>query len=413
MRFYSSIRSSFNRLLTLLAVCHIIFILFTLVDYSLARTFFWPWFQHSLVWLYLVPKMIFPLNNITYCCSIFLSVMLARERYLAVCYPNHHRMVSSTRCSYARALLVYALPAVLFSTVLNIPKFLETELVYDDDALGANLSNGNSFDVAWLDDHKHLLNEEEKLLLQTLDLPIAKHGLTVKLSKLRKDPNYIAYYIFTTRLLVTGLAPFCALLFFTYHVHHSLASGRLRIRDWPFPRRTSDATLRHQSMRTELNQAMVLVAMILVFFTCNLPRLLLNLLELLLLNGEEAGRCQGPLFLPAWFQCLTSCSHLLLVTNASTNFFIYWLISTSFKSELYASVRELAGCCLACRRLRYEDCQDSAAATYRMAAGREEEGFDGNGRDDGTAEHLELTAMVHCPRHQPDMLEPDMATTAC
>jgi hypothetical protein len=411
MRFYSPIRSSFNRLLTLLAVCHIVFILFTLVDYSLARTFLWPWFQHSLVWLYLVPKMIFPLNNITYCCSIFLSVMLARERYLAVCYPNHHRMVSSTRCSYARAWLVYALPAVLFSTVLNIPKFLETELVYDDDALGANLSNDTSFDVAWLDDQKHLLNEEEKLLLQTLELPIAKHGLTVKLSKLRKDPNYIAYYIFTTRLLVTGLAPFCALLFFTYSVHNSLPSGRLRIRDWPFPRRTSDAALRHQRMRTELNQAMVLVAMILVFFACNLPRLLLNLLELLLINREEAGRCQGPLFLPAWFQCLTSCSHLLLVTNASTNFFIYWLISTSFKSELYASVREVAGC-LACRRLRYEDSQDSAAVTYRMAAGREEEELDGNGRD-GTAEHFELTAMVHCPRHHLDMLEPDMATTAC
>jgi hypothetical protein len=36
------------------------------------------WLQHSLVWLYLVPKgWFYPLNNITYCCSIFLSVMLA------------------------------------------------------------------------------------------------------------------------------------------------------------------------------------------------------------------------------------------------------------------------------------------------------------------------------------------------
>ncbi len=35
------------------------------------------WFQQSLVWLYLVPKDgSTPLNNITYCCSIFLSVML-------------------------------------------------------------------------------------------------------------------------------------------------------------------------------------------------------------------------------------------------------------------------------------------------------------------------------------------------
>ncbi len=43
------------------------------------------WFQHRLDWLYLVPKgWFYPLNNMTCCCSIFLSVMLAQERHLRV-----------------------------------------------------------------------------------------------------------------------------------------------------------------------------------------------------------------------------------------------------------------------------------------------------------------------------------------
>ncbi len=42
--------------------------------------------------LFFFISVVYPLNNIAYCWSIFLSVMLARERYLAVCYPNHHTL---------------------------------------------------------------------------------------------------------------------------------------------------------------------------------------------------------------------------------------------------------------------------------------------------------------------------------
>jgi hypothetical protein len=177
------------------------------------------------------------------------------------------------------------------------------------------------------------------------------------MSKLRNNSNYIAYYIFATRLLVTGLVPFGALVFFNYRIHLGLRTARLRVRDWKFPRRTPGATLRHQRMRTELNLAVVLVAIVLVFLVCNLPRLLLNLLELVLLHGGGGGtgvaesggdRCQGSPFLPAWFQCLTAFSHLMLMTNASVNFIIYWSMSACFKSVLHSSikaaVRNIARC---------------------------------------------------------------------
>jgi hypothetical protein len=93
--------------------------------------FFWPWSHESEVWVYLIPKVIYPLNNMTFCCSIYLTVMLAWERYLAVCHPNHYRTVNTVQAGYTRILLIHVLPVVLFSVILNVPKFLETEFFYE------------------------------------------------------------------------------------------------------------------------------------------------------------------------------------------------------------------------------------------------------------------------------------------
>jgi hypothetical protein len=46
--------------------------------------FNWPWDDDSVVWVYLIPKFIYPLNNISFCCSVFLTVFIAAERYTNV-----------------------------------------------------------------------------------------------------------------------------------------------------------------------------------------------------------------------------------------------------------------------------------------------------------------------------------------
>ena len=47
-------------------------------------------------WLYvrLFPFLIYPLNNISFCASIFTTVALAFERYIAVCRPLHYRDIT-------------------------------------------------------------------------------------------------------------------------------------------------------------------------------------------------------------------------------------------------------------------------------------------------------------------------------
>ena len=59
-----------------------------------------------------------------------------------------------------------------------------------------------------------------------------------------------------------------------------------------------------------------------VFLVCHIPRVVLNIQELLML--EDLLQCLGELFAPpAWFLCLTSFNHLLLGINSSVNFLIY------------------------------------------------------------------------------------------
>ena len=56
--------------------------------------------------IYLFPFVIYPLNNISLCASIFMTLALAYERYNAVCRPLHYRDVTA-RYSIKRRTLRY------------------------------------------------------------------------------------------------------------------------------------------------------------------------------------------------------------------------------------------------------------------------------------------------------------------
>ena len=111
----------------------------------LSRVFMWPYDIHSELYTYVFPKFLYPINNIIFNFSIGLTVVVAFERldwevplslitlvcsvrYNAVCRPHyfHYRTVVSHSLT---SLTTYVLPVVILSTLLNIPKFFETEFV--------------------------------------------------------------------------------------------------------------------------------------------------------------------------------------------------------------------------------------------------------------------------------------------
>ena len=73
-------KSSFNHLLIVLACFDNIFLIFCLLDYSIARVFHWPISDSGEFYALLFPKILYPLNTIVFSCSIFITVVIAFER---------------------------------------------------------------------------------------------------------------------------------------------------------------------------------------------------------------------------------------------------------------------------------------------------------------------------------------------
>ena len=59
--------------------------------------------------------------------SIYMTLAITVERYMAVCHPHRYRELNSTMRPIYRAL-VYTMPVATFAIVINVPKFFETKV---------------------------------------------------------------------------------------------------------------------------------------------------------------------------------------------------------------------------------------------------------------------------------------------
>lgn len=92
-------RSNFNNLLVALAVFDLIFLLISLIDLVMKK-FLSPLRETSGHWLldliidthiHLIPYFLYPLHNIVFSASIFMTISISIERYLAIYSPLAYR----------------------------------------------------------------------------------------------------------------------------------------------------------------------------------------------------------------------------------------------------------------------------------------------------------------------------------
>lgn len=100
-------------------------------------------------------------------------------------------------------------------------------------------------------------------------------------------------------------------------------------------------TVNESRRKKEDNLAVIFMGFIMVFLICHLPRLLLNIHELVTI--QHAMECQGRGFhaFPLWSHIMISLSHLLLVINSATNILIYCCLSSKFREECRRVFRSL------------------------------------------------------------------------
>ena len=78
----------------------------------------------------LYPYITLPITSISLTASIFLTIVIAHERYVAITYPISHRQLLISAKSRRILLSKYIFCVFLFTSVINLPKFFESELLW-------------------------------------------------------------------------------------------------------------------------------------------------------------------------------------------------------------------------------------------------------------------------------------------
>ena len=94
----------------------------------------------------------------------------------------------------------------------------------------------------------------------------------------------------------------------------------------------------NKGYREEKRSSIVLFTIVILFFVCNAPRLLLNFYEFFTIEKLK-DQCYT---IPLWTMVLTSVSLLLMTINSSINFFVYCFANSAFREELYERVSQFS-----------------------------------------------------------------------
>ena len=255
------------------------------------------------------PYIIYPVTSISLCGTIFMTVAISIERFLGICYPLHLPPAN-------RKAWYYVLPIFCLSILVNLPKFFEGEITYEeeDDSFMREIG----------------MMAEGFFNISTAD---SAYVPQVKLTELRLDSNYIKYYVTYCRIFFTVIIPFIALLTINLRIIADLN----KLKSKPFGSQ--------RKLWKEVNMFMVLLSIVVIFICCSAPRTIIDIWEFyhleaivtcndLYLRGDSYH-----LFLPErWIECLTHVSHFTTILNSSINFLVYCLVGHNFRKQLLVSL---------------------------------------------------------------------------
>ena len=105
------LRSCFNQLLAVLATYDLLYLITMLLE-SLRRLGLESYPQ-----ILLFPYILHPFNSIAMTGSIFMTVGVATERYVAVYSPHEYHKILSDSTTHTKHLLTYLIPITLFAVI--------------------------------------------------------------------------------------------------------------------------------------------------------------------------------------------------------------------------------------------------------------------------------------------------------
>lgn len=219
-------RSSINYLLVGLARCDTVLILTSILIFGIPSIY--PYTGYLFYYVhYIHPNIspfVYPLAMAAQTASVYLTLTVTLERYVAVCHPLRARAL----CTYGRAK-IYVIVCVVFALLYNLSRYWEVRVV------GSLTEDGVIFCVVATD--------------------------------FRYDPEYIKIYIHWCYLIFVYVLPFSFLAIFNGLIYRQVRKANME---------------RQRLSRTEKREiglATMLLCVVIVFFLLNFLALYNNILE--------------------------------------------------------------------------------------------------------------------------------------
>ncbi|GAB1866427.1 FMRFamide receptor [Camponotus japonicus] len=218
-------KSSINYLLIGLARCDTMLIIIAVLIYGLPAisTYTGLLFDYKFIIYPKIIRYLYPLACIAQFVTVYLTLTVTLERYIAVCHPLKARSF----CTYGRAQVAVVV-IVIFAFIYNLPKFWEIT-VYNE---------------------RHW-----------------KYNITVYCvspTDLRSNEYYVTLYIHWMYFFIYYMFPFIALVIFNMAIYQRVRKAN----------RDLQQLSRHQ--RREIGLATMLLCVVVVFLICNILPLVSN-----------------------------------------------------------------------------------------------------------------------------------------
>ena len=284
-------------------------------------------YHHHLVFV----NFLYPFRSVVMFCSMYMTVILALERYNALARPTSHQSMASgnrkfTVLSYFKMhwlrLLKYVGPVILLSTLFYSPKYLELYLKKDE-RCNTTVENYNCSEYV------------------------------VGLTDLRKSSDYVLWYLNVTNLIFTTVVPLVALAYLNFNVYlkfkqyihrqpshrHPTKSRQQNHNQLTTPSSNNNVQERFRKREKDVvQQTMILFVIVILFVLSHVLRIILNIEEMKSLREEREAIDKGCEWLKFWTIIVAPISHLLLQINSGINFFIYCFFNQSFRDVLLSKL---------------------------------------------------------------------------
>ena len=278
---------------------------------------------------YVTVFVLFPLRKIVLCCSIYMTIVVAFERYLAVVNPITHRNESKF-ASVKKRLFKYVCIVVLVSFLYGMPLFFAFKIkefpgkILTEHAINTTL--------------KASKNPSRSLISSTTYCIVPW---------LRAKRSYIVIYNNVINMVTTGVIPVLFLVFFYYKINLSIQDAKRNRFQLNIKKHSTISTQSllqsqesHEENRNDHSQSIVFIWIVISFLVCHTPRIGLNIEEMIsdndkiqtMAKAKALGtRCIGVNF---WAMIATDYYYLLLCIHPIMNFFIYCYFNKTFQEVL-------------------------------------------------------------------------------